>query len=416
MKKLKLNSSKGFTLVECIIAIAVFAIMTSMVLMIMASTVKMSKKASESEAGLNQLVQNVVQDSSNKTYWNPTTHAKSADSKTLEMAFSGAYSADFAISYSTVDGARNMFRCPSCGYEANNNEFFAYLYTNAAYTGAEDDDKKNFKISHWFDPNTPGRDYYECPQCLAKTYVSSVDYKCISCERTGAANTFNYDNINGGYSCPACNSGKVVELDATSGLPINQDMVNSNNDFKVSSIQSNAIRYASIEEPDAAKRAAFMSLTSPSADGFNFNLSYTPSTTPQAAGIYTLTISSFTNLNDGDISSVSITLPGAYKCTLLPLSGTTCNITDFVYDATDGVTASVSDSVDFKDTSEYSTLNFTNIKHNQSYVVKFTLTNYKNNQSFEDDYDSEGGLMKFWYGSSGSSINYTVPPPEPSTP
>ena len=408
MKKLKFNIRKGFTLVECIIAIAVFAIMTSMVLMIMASTVKLSKKASESESGLNQLVENVVQDSSNKAY--------GLDSKTLNMKFSGAYSADFAMSYSTVDGARNMFRCPSCNYEANSMDFMGYLYSHADYTAATDDEKKRFKISHWFNPSVSGKDKYVCPDCGASTNVASVNLECISCEKSGAATSFVYDSINGGYSCPDCGSGKVVQLDSTTNLPINQDQVNTNYDFKISSIQSNAIRYSDIEEPDEdARKKELIKLTSPSADGFNFNLAYTPSTVPQAVGVYTLTISGFTNLNDGDNSTVYIKLPPNYVCTVLPSSNVDTDDNDVSgTDVRAKWTGPAGD--EYANNAARTELKIDNIQHNQNYIIKFTLTNYKNNQSFEDDYDVEGGLMKYWYGSSGSAINYTVPPPDPEEP
>ena len=408
MKKLKFNIRKGFTLVECIIAIAVFAIMTSMVLMIMASTVKMSKKASESEEGLNQLVQNVVQDSSNKVYGN--------DSKTLQMSFGGSTDPNFSITYSTVDGARNMIRCPDCGYEANSEEFLSYLYTHTDYTTQSDDVKKRYKISHWFNPSVSGKNYYECPECGHTTLASSINMKCYSCETTGAATSFLYDDINGGYFCPDCGGGKVVQLDSTSGLPINSDMEKVNYDFKISSIQSNAIRYADIEAPDDEARKDFMSLTSASANGFNFNLAYTASTAAQAAGVYTMTISGFTPMSghtsigdDGAASSVTIKLPPAYQCMLLP-SSTGVNVPDGTVD-TSRPTASWDDPDDYANNADTSELRINNITENQTITLKFTLTNYKNNHSFDDDYKDEGGLTGFWYG--GSSINYTVPEPEP---
>ena len=418
MKKLKFNIRKGFTLVECIIAIAVFAIMTSMVLMIMASTVKLSKRASESEAGLNQLVQNVVQDSSNKTY---STH----DSKTLNMKFSGAYSADFAMSYSTVDGARNMFRCPSCGYEANSMEFLNYLYSHPDYISASDADKKRYKLTHWFDPAASGKNHYECPECGTATNIASVSMKCISCEKTGAATAFIYDSVNGGFACPDCNSGKVVQLDATSGLPINQDMVNTNYDFKISSIQSNAIRYAHIEEPTDDDRKKFMSISSPSSpdtDTFTMQLDYAPSTVAQAVGVYTLRISGINHFESGDTATISITLPGAYVCNLIPdtkNSNTKANVPGGTVNASKPtVTWTAPEGNEYANTGKRSKIVISNITalNTSDVSVAFTLTNYKNNQSFEDDYDTEGGLMKYWFGHSGNTMNFTNPPPEPAGP
>ena len=59
MKKMMkvLSGKKGFTLIECVIAIAVFAALTGMVLMIMSQTIQLSKKASDAETDLNNLVQ-----------------------------------------------------------------------------------------------------------------------------------------------------------------------------------------------------------------------------------------------------------------------------------------------------------------------------------------------------------------------
>lgn len=417
MKKLKFNIRKGFTLVECIIAIAVFAIMTSMVLMIMASTVKLSKRASESESGLNQLVQNVVQDNSNKTY-------STNDSETLNMKFSGAYSADFAMSYSRVDGARNMFRCPSCSYESNSMEFMSYIFSNADYVAASEADKKRFKISHWFDPSVASRSNYVCPECGTATNAASVNMMCISCERTGTATSFIYDDINGGYSCPACNSGKVVQLDATSGLPINQDMVNTNYDFKISSIQSNAIRYAHIEEPTADDRKEFLHISapaSPETDTFTMQLDYSASTVAQAVGVYTLRISGINHFESGDIASVVIYLPGGYVCNLLPTSST--NVAGKPVVAGKPLASWTQPDEDesgkrYTNTNQKSKISITGIETtNQSdAIIKFTLTNYKNNHDFEDDFSEEGGLMKFWFGQGGNTMLFTNPPPDPEGP
>ena len=70
MKKMMkaLHGKKGFTLIECVIAIAVFAALTGMVLMIMSQTIQLSKKATDAETDLNKLVENVVQDSTNNTF------------------------------------------------------------------------------------------------------------------------------------------------------------------------------------------------------------------------------------------------------------------------------------------------------------------------------------------------------------
>jgi len=254
--------------------------------------------------------------------------------------------------------------------------------------------------------------------CQTKTYASSVKFICTTCEEGGAmsATSFNYDDINGGYVCKNCGSGKVVQVDATTNLPINDNSINSNYDFQISSIQPNAIRYAKIDEPKAEDRKKFFSISSDKnkAKGYTVNLSYTASSDKYAAGVYTLTLSSIQELQTDETASISITLPGGYAATLLP-SSTGVNTPNTPASARNDsyaeATWSPPDGNDYINTNKTSTLTISGLKTGNSsgITLKFTLTNHKNNQSFNVDYEKEGGLMKYWFGSSGSAITYTKP-------
>jgi hypothetical protein len=202
-------------------------------------------------------------------------------------------------------------------------------------------------------------------------------------------------------------------------------MVNTNYDFKISSIQSNAIRYAHIEEPTDDDRKKFMSISSPSSpdtDSFTMQLDYAPSTVAQAVGVYTLRISGINHFESGDTATISITLPGAYVCNLIPdtkNSNTKANVPGGTVNASKPtVTWTAPEGNEYANTGKRSKIVISNITalNTSDVSVAFTLTNYKNNQSFEDDYDTEGGLMKYWFGHSGNTMNFTNPPPEPAGP
>ena len=185
----KIIAKKGFTLVECVIAIAVFAIMTGMILFIVGNAVTTSKTAREEEKNLNGLVQNIVRDESPKSYG-------AYDSSELSMKFkSSSSNADFNMTYSTVDGYKNYVQCPICAYNGSGGlhtmqDFYAepahtssaYLNALDAYVKAHKDDNPPapdfdtlYKVSHWYDPSTMP---LKCPDCGTTLNSSStVNYK-----------------------------------------------------------------------------------------------------------------------------------------------------------------------------------------------------------------------------------------------
>lgn len=107
-------NKKGFTLVECVIAIAVFAIMSSMVMLIMTSAVTTARDASQGEKQLNQLVE-AVEDSE-------TVYRYNDESKELQMKFDGN-DVNYSITYNTSTGYKDFITCPYCDYCGNFKEF-----------------------------------------------------------------------------------------------------------------------------------------------------------------------------------------------------------------------------------------------------------------------------------------------------
>ena len=116
----QLKRRKGFTLVECIVAIAVFALLTAVILMILVNAQTQATRSKESEEDLNNLIENVVGDDTYKKYI-------AENSKTLTLNFNGGKT--FDITYDTVAGYKNYVKCnpknsaTSCGYVGNNTDF-----------------------------------------------------------------------------------------------------------------------------------------------------------------------------------------------------------------------------------------------------------------------------------------------------
>ncbi len=126
----KLLRKKGFTLVECVVAIAVFAIMSSMVMVIMSSAVMTAKKSAEGERDLNNLVE-AVEDSE-------TVYRYSSGSDELKMKFAGSGDADpgtnYSITYSKTPGYKDYITCPYCGYYSSFKDFLYRIPYSNHYT------------------------------------------------------------------------------------------------------------------------------------------------------------------------------------------------------------------------------------------------------------------------------------------
>ena len=406
-----LHVKKGFTLVECVIAIAVFAALTGMVLMIMSQTIQLSKKSSDAETDLNNLVQNVVQDNSKKTY--------GADSKLLKMTFDGQ-SDEFTMTYTTVDGYKNFIKCPDCGSTANNLDYMGYIYDTTTYSNALASEK-GFKACYWYDISNTETNQLRCPHCYNATTgegiitPSELRLYCLSCGEcdTSDSNTsgtppvkkFVFNKFSGGYTCSACGNGNVVQaVESTPGVyePITKIFA-SDNSLMVSGMASNAIRYGDvgqfIDEDDVKKLMTITTTLTSSQPAFTTKWKYTPNKNVSVPGIYTLTLDVNGSFDSSETATVTINLPTGYaltKCTGTTADGTGNNPL--------AVFRGKKDSITNADTS-YLKISGIQSGHQHNIVVKFQLTNYENNNSFEQDYINDGGLMKYWFQLSGDLNN-----------
>lgn len=391
----KLFKNKGFTLVECVVAIAVFAVLTLMVLMIIGGAEQTSKMAQKSETDLNNLVQNVVQDETNKKY--------GVDSHTLNMKF-GSAGKDFSVSYSVVDGYKNFVVCPSCGHVDNNIEFMAYAvtYLSSQYNAdvaANHDWLKDTRLSHWFDVDTMN---YTCPSC-SYSFVEN-DLQCQSCLTEGGVrdmttvngatvHTFTFNPATGSFTCAVCGSGSVKEK----GL---DDAITGDSSLYVSGISANAIRYGKIEEQEDDDVKEFIKLNGAANQNYTVTLNYSPSSNSTSPGKYKLKVT-YLNIDNSETANMTFTLPGSYICNVIDTS-TSANGLD------NHARVIVQQSPSIENPEKTSTLfidNITRAGTGTSFEVTFTLTNYANNASFDYDYQTEGGLLKHWYKCSNATFN-----------
>lgn len=415
MKKIaKLLHNKGFTLVECIIAIAVFAVLTSMVIMIVGNSVKLQKEASDAERDLNNVVQNVVQDDTNRVYGD--------NSRTLEMMFDSS-SVNFRMTYSTVDGYKSFIECPACGNKADDIEYMSYIYETARYknwptvadkaAGASEDDKQNYKISYWFGLDST-TDHFECPACGHTFTLSALKAKCNSCLKEDTLNNFDFNKGKGNFVCKDCKGEDVVQIVEKitydlGGNPISSewvpisDSITSDANFVVSGIAANAVRYGKVESLEKEKVKDLTTLDGITGGSYTMKLEYIPNTSAVKPGKYRVTIPSVMGLGS-DTGTIRIYLPGCY----IP------KITGGNADGSSGhPTASITPSTDYSKVDMQSCLVISDITSTSSsnIIVEFTLTNYKNSHSFEEDYkyevkpsSGETALGKLWF-LSGATTN-----------
>lgn len=424
MKRLNsLRQRKGFTLVECVIAIAVFAVLTSMVVMIVGNAVELSKTSEDSEADLSGLVNNVVQDNSKAVY--------GGNSETLEMHFGTSSDVNFRMTYSTVDGYKNSIRCKNCKKVFNNLEYMSYLYSTTQYQSASDAEKK-YKISYWFskDLTDSTRNYFQCPDCEAKMYMSDITMRCLDCNSEHALNQYNggtlffeLNSYTGNYRCNLCGSENVGQIetkaDGTTDYVANQ--LTSETAFMLSSMKANALRYGyveQLEEKADVKKLLVMedkTGTENTALKCSVDFSYAPNASLSKPGIYTMSISGVSGITGSNQpATIKVTLPGSYVASLVsdpshPNDGTGNNVNVIV---TPSSNYAKSDKTSLITISNVTTTNCNSI------VVKFTLENYANKNNFEDDYTQECkeadgaepsvALARYWYEvtKGGTGFNY----------
>lgn len=412
----KILGRKGFTLVECIIAVAVFGLLSIVIFMILTNASVRSAKASESEENLAQLIENVVGDDTYKRYEAPAADG-SGGSPSLELTIdhigSAAYSGtnDFKVSYNVISGYKNFIEChpttaASCGHRANFTEFMSSTPSPLTPVSSAD-----------YNVHTC---YLVCPYCGEPQ--QAVTLKCPDCDRTGAHNAssggsdlFHYMNTSagGGFECGACGSTAVMAVDST-GKYISEKA--SAGGFSVSGMVANGIRYGetidwTTEHADdlTNHRIAYfrkINPTDPSIAGADFDdgqlqltLKYEKSASNVYTGSYELNI--YANpggdYTSGDDFNTDIVLPIGYN---------------IVLDGTNAKGATVTEGTLPGSTSgkKYPILRVTSGGPG-TVQVKFALSSKETGYSFEyengsqpSESDDEQGLFR-WFGLTPTGID-----------
>lgn len=356
----RLHRRKGFTLVECLIALTVFAALTLVVFAILTNARMASVKANETEENLTKLIDTVVADDTFARY-----NANIDNVLTLNVG-DGVTTAGtpFRVTYNEIDGYKNYVLCEesTCQYFADNTEFMG----------------------------CDGKDYtqtvYTCPKCNTAITQALV---CEDCGKTGNhtdTTSFTYIPSNGGYCCNECGSINVR------GANINESTI-SNYDLNVRTVVPNAIVYG-----DAARKTDPNTIfdTQSGADDSSavsdilMWLTYTPGSNATIPGTYELTLRS--NYADTDFK-ISVRLPGGYTVrNLTEINGNCYNDKD----------------------SDGPFLMFHGCDTNADSKVQFQLVNSTSGFSFEDDYTnlndaSAHGLAGYWFQMDSTPMDYSDP-------
>lgn len=232
--KMKFSRTKGFTLVECIIAVAVFGLLSLVVFMILTNASVRASRASESEENLAQLIENVVGDETYKKY--------DATSRSMTLLINNS-SDTMTISYNVISGYKNFVECPNtdpgtgvvCGHQAN----FVEFMSDSATSMVAHPDPATFQV---------GTNYFVCPKCEQQVVFQ---LKCDDCGTTDAYNKtsstsptgylFTYMATGtGGFECSVCGSTAVMAVDAAGDYISEKVSVDG---FNVSGLVANGIRY-----------------------------------------------------------------------------------------------------------------------------------------------------------------------------
>lgn len=387
MKQYRLYKNKGFTLIECVIAVAVFAVMTAMVLMILAMAITTQKQSMDAEEELNKLVSNVVQDETNRRF--------GPDSHTLMMKV-GTGGDGFSMTYNSIDGYKNYIKCPYCTCDENNTEFMGKIYETAAYQALSDAEKRSHKISYYFGDASYVGNTFTCPDCGQPFTESHL--LCRSCgNRQATGGSFSYDNSVGSFYCNSCYSTNVVDETSSKAM---SDNVAGDTPFVLSGLQANAIKYGSVEKPDDTEKKALANVyTSGSAtSSCNMTITYTPNPNSSKPGKYKLSVTNLIPSDTSLTSTVELFLPPLYVPTIVS------------YSTSIATKVGVSQSEDITDNTKQSKLYIRNVPAVvSSFDIEFTLTNYQNLMSFEYDYEDKVStpgacaLTDYWLQWSGTT-------------
>lgn len=386
----RLSKSKGFTLLECIIAIAVFAALTLVVMAMLTYARNEAVNANQTEEDLTKLIENVVSDDTQRK-WN-------GDSEVLSLTVGGD-SNTFDISYNIIDGYKNFIICPICSYKADNTVFMGVTK------------QENFIQTT----------QYVCPK--DETHIFASDLKCEECGKTGIhtdTTSFKYIPSTGGYYCLECGSSNVRD-------PIAKEQIIAEENLSINGMVANALVYGKIEPNNPTDTTAFQKLVTvsnvvyDSTTGARQEQSIAPENQKDAAisvssikyesskdqivpGTYTMIVqgtgngSCFDNDGDGGYS-VMLELPPYYRIKVL--TETTGDDVNFKH-----VTCSDQDDAAI---GKNGWIKFDFTRYVNTIEVKFQLTNYKSGYSFDYDYNSpdtvgqnttlnKHGLIGYWFG------------------
>ena len=358
----RLKGRKGFTLVECIIAVAVFAAMTLIVFMILMNARAEAQKAIKTEEDLTQLIDNVVGDESFQKY--------EATSPVLNINIAGGTGGTYKISYSTIDGYKNFVECPTCGHFANNTDFMNNVK------------KENFTQT------TP----YTCPADISHVFYQIL--VCEDCQAKAAHNStgiFQYLPDTGSFMCLSC-GGTAVKGETI------DERVSTDAKMSVSGMVPNAILYGQVDKPGSVNSLATYQKINPDGsqadvtDGkVMLNLKY-----DNQSGTYTLAVTPTDLPTDADFDSgnfgLTLLLPPHYS------------VVDFKT-VTSAGTCAYDYGIDKDDPTAISFI----FNSQSEFKIEFKLMNETSGFAFEYDYNSitsnaGQGLAGFWYGLNFGSV------------
>ena len=353
----RLNGRKGFTLVECLIAIAVFAALTMVVFAILTNARNATVKANKTEDNLTTLIGNVVGDESYTRY--------NANSEVLTLKLSSG-GENFRVSYTEIDGYKTFVVCPntSCQYFADNSEFMPCERVDFIQTA-----------------------HYTCPKCASNFVQQLVCEDCGATASHTATSAFTYISSTGGFYCNNCGGTGVR------GSNVDANVVNNDN-LNIKSLVPNAIVYGSVDR--MSDRNAIFDLQDSTggtiSGNINMTLLYTEGANSSIPGTYKLRLKSDVGASD---FKILVDLPGGYKIPASSFSATLGNCNP-QYDST---------------TNAYY-LEFYDCTTNGYCEAEFQLVNEKSGLSFELDYYNptdadQSGLSGYWFQMTSANETYT---------
>lgn len=426
--------TKGFTLVECVVAIAVFAILSSMVMVIMSSAVKTAKKSSDTERQLNDLVENVEDSETRYKYY--------SGSEEIQMKFGGD-TVNYSITYSMSNGYKDYISCPypDCGYVGNFTDFLYKIPLSNQYNiiVTEHGGVNPYKVASYFYPHTDNDYWYPnestdslgnpvvldgkgsrsgggdqknlnkfwCPECrrmlyytqdISQNQYAARQFRCYACDNVGSPyfdkptnsrgnRGFHYNRATCSFYCNDCGSAEVMEQYSVEHFGIASDM-------SINGIYPNAIRYDDVKKPNNSQATALITAwnSTRTAELPNNTTVYlrTTSSSPTTPTMYEMTLSYGSSGAEYDIQ-----MPKGYEVT---------NIT-LVNRGSD--TAAIWDDAN-------SVLKI--YKANASLKFTFNLVSTTSGNSFDQDYGNEGGLLNYWFRASesdGAGVTQFVVPRKP---